>query len=601
MSAKEKEEFKVLGNAEKEEPKKPKLTASMIHKRWEGSHQYKKDLGLTERWKTNDRFIAGEQWSAIPANQPQLKSLPRPVMNITKQIVNFKAASIKGENVKMIFSPFGAGSAEGEAFSEEIRDLGELLNRLTSVTWEKAKLDFICSRAVDRAAATGIGIAYFYWDKSVGSKSKESPFLGDIRAECLDAMYVGFGNPNELDVQKQPYIVVSGRADLDSLITEARKNGLPEDEIKRLNEDEPEQDKYSGAEHSNRENRKVTVYTHFWKENGNVYFAKSTQSVMLKNPAKMNLTQYPFAIFNWEERMDCIYGNDEVSSIIPNQRAINGLLAMDLMSKQLTGFPKLLVDGRYISAKQITNTVGEIIRTNSANMPIGHSPLSYIQPANQTNAVTNVIEMMMQKTKDFSGANEAVTGEANTNNASAIMLLQKSSSLPTEDIRRRYYQFIEDIGAILVDFYKGYYTNERMMQYKKSDGSYGEIEFSAKLIKDVEFTIRSDIGASSVFSDSNAVSTLDKITQLGWIDKVTYIKLIPKALAPFKEELLEIFRVEAELQKKIQAEMGIDAAGNPTSPQPQMPSIEEQMVQEISQPPEGQRTRLQEEYGSEGQ
>ena len=117
MSA-NKEEFKVLGNAEKEEPKKPKLTASMIHKRWEGSHQYKKDLGLPEKWKTNDRFIAGEQWSAIPANQPQLKSLPRPVMNITKQIVNFKASSIKGESVKMIFSPFGAGSAEGEAFSQ---------------------------------------------------------------------------------------------------------------------------------------------------------------------------------------------------------------------------------------------------------------------------------------------------------------------------------------------------------------------------------------------------------------------------------------------------------------------------------------------------
>ena len=58
---------------------------------------------------------------------------------------------------------------------------------------------------------------------------------------------------------------------------------------------------------------------------------------------------------------------------------------------------------------------------------------------------------------------------------------------------------------------------------------------------------------------------------------------------------------EAELQKKIQDEMGIDAAGNPVAPQPQMPSIEEQMVQEISQPPEGQRTRLQEEYGSEEQ
>ena len=60
-------------------------------------------------------------------------------------------------------------------------------------------------------------------------------------------------------------------------------------------------------------------------------------------------------------------------------------------------------------------------------------------------------------------------------------------------------------------------------------------------------------------------------------------------------------KVNQELQKKIQAEMGIDAAGNPIAPQEQAPSIEEQMVQEIEQPPEGQRTRLQEEYGSEGQ
>lgn len=600
MSAK-KEEFKVLGNAEKEEPKKPKLTASMIHKRWEGSHQYKKDLGLTERWKTNDRFIAGEQWSAIPANQPQLKNLPRPVMNILKQAANIKTSSVKGQTVKMIFSPFGTGGAEEKAINEDISGLGELLNRLTSVTWEKAKMDSVCSRVVDRSAVTGIGIAYFYWDRSVRSKSEASPFIGDIRAQCLDAMYVGFGNPNELDVQKQPYIVVSGRVELESVIDEATKNKATKEELRQLNEDDPEQDRYAGADFSNKENRKINVYTYFWREDGAIWFAKATQSVMIKPPTKLKLSVYPFAIFNWEERMDSIYGNDEISALIPNQKAINGLMAMDLMSKQLTGFPKMLVDGRYINAKQITNTVGEIIRTNSANMPIGHSPISYIQPSNQTNAVVNTVEMMMQKTKDLIGANEAVTGEANTNNASAIMLLQKASSLPTEDIRRRYYQFIEDVGLVLVDFYKGYYTTERMMQYKKSDGSYGEIEFSSNLIKDIEFTIRSDIGASSVFSDANAISTLDKMVQLGWIDKVTYTKLMPKASMPFKEELLEIFKKEAELQKEIQAEMGIDAAGNPIAPQPQMPSIEEQMVQEIEQPPEGQRTRLQEEYGSEGQ
>jgi len=320
----------------------------------------------------------------------------------------------------------------------------------------------------------------------------------------------------------------------------------------------------------------------------------------------MNLTHYPFAIFNWEERMDCIYGSDEVSPIIPNQKLYNGIDAMNAMSIQLMGFPKMFIDTRYIEARQITNTVGEIIRSNSANMPTNYVPISYIQPAQQTNAVTNTLELIMQKTKDVSGSNEAVTGEANTNNASAIMLLQKSSGLPTEDIRRRYYQYIEDIGTILVDFYKGYYTDDRLMQYKKSDGSYGEVEFNADIIRDVEFTIRSDIGASSVFADSNAIATLDKMVQLQFLGKVEYLKLLPKSAAPFKEELLAIWKEEAELAKKIQAEMGTDAAGYPTEQAPQEPSLEEQMQGEIGgeqppQPPEGQRMRLQEEYGSQEQ
>jgi len=590
----------------KKETEKPKVTAAKIKKMWDGGRMYKVSMGLTTRWQVNDKFVAGEQWSPIPSNQPQLKSLPQPVTNIVKQIVNFKAASVKGENVKMIFSPFGAGGAEGEAFKGDITDLGDLLNKLTSVTWEKAKMDFVSSRVVDRAAVTGIGIAYFYWDKSVGSRSKQSPYIGDVRAECLDAMYVVFGNPQELDVQRQPYIVVSGRKDLEQIRREAKLKGMSDEDIDMLTADILEDEKYSGSDIENQENPKITVYTYFWKEGGRVHYARSTNAVLLDKGRPLSLSLYPFAIFNWEERMDCIYGNDEVSAIIPNQKLVNGMLAMDAISKQLTGFPKMFIDSRYVNAKQITNNIGEIIRSKSANMPPGHVPISYIQPAQQTNAVQNTVEFIMQKTKDVSGANEAVTGEANTNNASAIMLLQKSSGLPTEDIRRRYYQYIEDIGNILVDFYKGYYTDDRLMQYKKSDGSYGEIKFNADIIRDVEFTIRSDIGASSVFADSNAISTLDKMVQLGFLGKVEYLKLLPKSAAPFKEELLAIWKEEAKKAMEIQEQMGIDAAGYPTEQAPQPPSIEEQMVSDISappeeQPPEGQRLRLQEEYGRQGQ
>lgn len=600
-------EVDLFREEKKEDSPMTNITPAMIHNRWEAAQHYKKTLELPQKWRTNDNFIAGDQWSAIPKSQPQLKTMARPVFNVVRQIANFKAASVKGESVKMIFSPFGAG-ASPEIANDDISDLGDLLNKLTEVTWEKAKLDAVSSRCVDRAIATGIGITYLFWDKSVRSKSKDSPFVGDIRSECLDAMYVSFGNPQELDVQKQPYIIVSGRKNVSMVKEQAKKLGMKPSDLELISSDTDGEENYTGSDYENTESKKVTVYTYFWKENGNIYYAKSTEGILLDKPKKLKLTMYPFAIFNWEERMECIYGSDEVSSIIPNQRAINGVLAMDLMSKQLTGFPKMLVDSRYIEPRKITNQIGEIITTKKANMPPGYQPISYIQPANQTNAVSNLAEMFIQKTKDLSGANDAVTGEANTNNASAIMLLQKSSSLPTEDIRRRYYQYIEDLGNLFIDFYKAYYDAPRLMQYKKSSGDYGEIDFNADLIRDVEFTIRSDIGASSVFSDANAVSSLDKLVQLGFIDKTTYVKLMPAGVMPFKQELLAILKLEAKLQQEIQGQMGIDASGNPTEQEQQAPpmSLEEQMMMESEAPPpeqapQGQRLRLEEEYGQQPQ
>lgn len=569
------------------------ISAGKIKKMWESAQHYKNTLGLPTRWEQNDKFIAGDQWPALPSNaHPQLKQMPRPVFNICKQIVNFKGAAVKSENIKMIFSPFGSGASEGVAFGDDIKDIGELLNRLTEVTWERTKMDFVASRTVDRSAVTGIGITYFHWDKNVKSSVVGASFVGDIQAECLDAMYVGFGNPQELDVQKQPYIIVAGRTTVKNARETAKAEGLKSELIQLINSDTYTDTKYYGSQTEIDEAEKLTLYTMFWKEGGFVHYAKSTDGVVLKT-SKLNLRRYPFSIFNWEERIDCIYGSDEVSSIIPNQKALNGLWAMELMSKQLMGFPKMLIDTRYVDARLVTNTVGEIIKANKANMPLQYDPIRYIQPTQGTQNTQNIVEMMMQKTKDISGANEAVTGEANTNNASAIMLLQKSSGMPTEDIRRRYYQYIEDIGGIFVDFYRGYYETERMMQYKKSDGGYGMVPFDGKILEGVDFTIRSDIGASSVFADSNAISTLDKLVQLQMIGKVEYLKLLPKSAAPFKEELLAIWKKEAELRQELQAQ---EAMAQQTAE----PSLEQQMSMEIEQPPEQEnpeRLRLQEEYG----
>lgn len=591
-----KKDLKTIEIPNEKSPEAKQVVPAKVDAYWKSTQSYMKNMGFLSKWIQNDNFLAGNQWAEIPKNKPHLLQMPRPVLNFLAQIVDFKTASVKSESVRSIFSTFGTSGAN---LGEGVVDLGDLLTKMTEVTWERCRLDSINTMVVDRAAATGLGIVHLYWDNKIKGKIGGKPFIGDIKAQCIDAMYVGFGNPQELDVQEQPFIIIQQRMNVKAVKQLVKKNGATKEVIDAIESDNLDaSSRYDGSSQEVDEAKKINVYTLYYKDNDTVWFTKTTSTTVITEPTDTGLKLYPVAIMPWKVRMDCIYGSDEVNWMIPNQRLVNGLLSMDAMSKQLTGFPKMIVDKRYVDTRMITNTVGEIIPIGKANLPPNYNPISYLQPAAQTQNVSQLVDMIIQKTKDIAGANEAITGEANTNNASAIMLLQKSSGLPNEDIRRRYYQYIEDLNRVIVDFYRAYYTLERTVYYAKQGGGYGEAEFSPGMLDDLEFMVRSDIGASSIFGDSNAVATLDKMVQLGFINKAQYAKYMPKGSMPFKEEILSDFKTEATLQKQIQEAEGTDSAGRPIAPEPEQPSsIESEMANAVPPETEPQRTRLQEEYG----
>ena len=87
-------------------------------------------------------------------------------------------------------------------------------------------------------------------------------------------------------------------------------------------------------------------------------------------------------------------------------------------------------------------------------------------------------------------------------------------------------------------------------------------------VQNLHFHLDIDVGAGSVYSESLAQATLDKLFDNGQIDLDTYIELCPKNVMPFKEQL------KREVEKMRQQQM----MGMPTNTMQTAPMAEEQGV-----------------------
>ena len=73
-----------------------------------------------------------------------------------------------------------------------------------------------------RPAIAGDAFLYFY--------EKD----GEVVCEQVDTTNVYFGNENERDLQKQPYIVIAFRQTVEQVRREAKQNGVPEDLLRQI-------------------------------------------------------------------------------------------------------------------------------------------------------------------------------------------------------------------------------------------------------------------------------------------------------------------------------------------------------------------------------
>lgn len=532
---------------------------------------YNNTVGYYQIVDLNDAFIRGDQWRGVVSN-----GLPTPIFNIIKRVRDYKVSSIMSQKISGTYNLDNVSTKTEDPAELELLGLIETINNYTEIKWEKEKMDAKIRECLMDGFATGDFCIYTYWDayKETGQDAK-----GDFCCEVIDGVNVLFGNPNNREVEKQPYIILLGRDMVKNLQQEAKKNGIPKQDWDKISADEDTM--YTAGEFGKREldkrtvNGKCTYAIKLWKEEGKVYFTKSTKYCEIRKKVDMRIRRYPVAFGNWEKVKNSYHGRAECTGMLPNQRYINKQFAMLMTWMMYNALGKVAYDSTRIPAW--SNQIGAAIPVNGDIA----GAIQQIPAGNFNSGVLDLVNVAMKETLNALGVNDVVLGDIKPENTSAIIAVQKQSAVPLENVQANLYQFIEDLYLIWGEFIIAMYTTDRMLPQKQGeDVSY--TPFNSQMLQDKLMSVRVDVGPSSFWSEVSSMQTLDAMLKGNYITMLQYLERIPNGVIPKKQELMEELRQQME-EKQMMEQQAMQQqampAEQPTQEPMQEPALDPKMVQ----------------------
>ena len=217
---------------------------------------YQRSMGFSEQFPEFERFKQGDQW---PQATERTKSLPRPVFNIVKLFISNKKSNVLNQKIKMLFTPAEVNGQDDLSYNaaQDYTDFAENL-------WYELDQEGLNDAFVEDAATTGTGILHYYWDSTV-SGGQYIKYNGALRGETLDPLNVFFANPQETNIQKQPWIIISSRDMVKNVKELAKNEGLSKEEIELIRPDNETTDEgYDTAKLEMQEGTKITVLTRYF-------------------------------------------------------------------------------------------------------------------------------------------------------------------------------------------------------------------------------------------------------------------------------------------------------------------------------------------------
>lgn len=524
----EKEKKKTEQTAKK---RKIKTDPKDVYREYSDAETFNESIKLRQTVEQNNNFYNGRQWEGV--NAPHLD---KPVDNIIRSAVNYYIAQIVSDDISTNFQFVGMDETTGSQISDILQD--EIMHIMEFTRAATKHRQLLRNEAVDGDMAL-----YSYFDINIDTGDKDNP--GMIQTEIVSNTNIYFGNPIEQEIENQPYVIIKQRVLLDDAKEISEANGYNPEDVK-ADEDENRmfEDRQNNQEY-------VTVFNKFWKENGRVWITRVSKEAVIMKPTNLEYKRYPIAYCSWERVKDSYHGVTPITSAVPNQILINKMLAAASAYNLNYAFPKILYD----KAKLPRGWNNDPTKAIGCNGDPSNAIFTTFKPADMSGQVVELINRVVEDTRNMLGIYDAAIGNVNPTNTSAIVATQKAASAPLDIQKLDFYQFVEDVIRIWFEIMVVNYGLRDVYTTQNINGQEvrGVQQFDFSTLANVRYKLHVDVGASSYWSEITQVQTMDNLMSLQILpDTTTYLENIPKSYIKNRDKIIERIHQKEQQQMLMQ-------------------------------------------------
>lgn len=358
-------------------------------KLYQKSVEFKRSINLYDTVKVNENFFVGKQWEGVESN-----GLPTPTINIIKRVASFITSTITSDNIKVTASALSSYSPTGN-----IDDIVGIVNEELDFVFEANRVPALTRKFTRNAAVDGDGCTFTYWDPDVETGQAVK---GGIKTEIVSNLRVHFGNPNNVSVQEQPWIMIEKREQVRKVRRRAKKNGISTWEDIKTDEG------HEGVDDAKRVDDKCTVLMLLWRDedDGLIYSYEFTYDSAVRESYCIGIKLYPVTWLCWDDVADSYHGHAMITGMIPNQVFINKIWAMTMMSLMRTAFPKYLFNKTFI--QHLDNRVGAAVGFQGGDI---NNIMKAVDPPTISPQVSQLIELIINETESSLGATSVALGK----------------------------------------------------------------------------------------------------------------------------------------------------------------------------------------------